>query len=77
VASKNGLHVFLRKPWAPFLKSSNVGRHFYPDFTFGGAPATTLLFITASQVISWFIQIDLKKNLLQQLGTEKIPNDFL
>jgi len=39
------------KPWAPFLKSNNVGPYFYPDFqgfcpdcqqikTFGGAFAT-------------------------------------
>jgi len=61
------------------LKSSNVGRHFYPDFqgfcpdfqqikTFGGALApplpTTLLFITLTQVVSWFIKINLKTNLL-------------
>jgi len=74
------------------LKSSNVGRHFYPDFqgfcpdfqqinTFGGGlaspPATTLLFITVSQVISWFIKIDLKQIYCSYSGTQKIPNDFL
>jgi len=63
VTSKNGLHVFFCKPWAPFLKSSNVWCHFYPDFqgfcpdfqqikTFGSALSppspTPLLFITAS-----------------------------
>ena len=43
--------MFLWKPWAPFLKSNNVGGHFYPDFqgfcndfqhikTVGGALAT-------------------------------------
>jgi len=64
VTSKKGLHVIFCKTWAPFLKSSKVGRHFhanfrgcFPDFqqikTFGGAlephlQQAPLFFITVS-----------------------------
>jgi len=61
---------------------------FCPDLqkikTVGGAlappappPPTPLLFITVSQVISWFIKIDLKQIYWSYSGTQKIQNDFL
>jgi len=40
-------------------------------------PPTPLLFITVSQVISWFIKIDLKQIYCSNFDTQKIQNDFL
>ena len=76
--------------WRKFVKTSNIGRHFYlvfqaffPDYhqikllqvllhPLEPQPPTTLLFITVSLVISWFIKVDLKQSYCRYSGTQKI-----
>jgi len=71
--------------WAPSLPGvSRIFPRFSSNQTFAGAlvplepqAPTTLLFITVSLVISWFIKIDLKQSYCSYSGTQKIQNVFL
>jgi len=92
VTSKNGLHVFFCKPWAPFFEVkqrrapilrgfSGMLPRFSADQNFWGCACTpcsnTTVFISVSQVTSQFIKIDLKHSHCSFSSTQKVQNDFI
>ena len=75
----------VKQRWAPFLRGLSgmlprfsANQNFWVCACIPSPPTPApLLFITASQVISWFIKIDLKHADCSFSSTQKIQNAFL